>query len=274
MTGSRGTQSSIIRSFPATRRLSSAAPTPPIVPRADRTPGFEWTMRTCGFICLGLFALGIALIRTRLPRKKPAPWSGILLPYREPAFALFAGGGAIMSLAMFMPFFFLPTNAQRLGAKPALASYTVAFLNAGSTVGRLVGALGDVVGRFNLIIASMFMCAILLLAMWVPMASVGVLIAFSVLYGIGVGVLVSLVPACISQISEPSEIGARVGLNYGGVGLFMLAGPPINGAILSKLGPEKGYMYQGVFSGLCVGIGALCALGSRLSLSRKLKVVV
>lgn len=244
------------------------------MPDASLTQGFEWTMRACGFITLGLFALACALIRTRLPRKKPAPWSGLLKPFREPAFALFTGGGTIMSLAMFMPFFFLPTNAMRLGADPSLAAYTVAFLNAGSTVGRLVGGLGDKIGRFNLITASEFMCAILLLAMWVPMSNLATLIAFSVLYGLAVGVLVSLVPACISQISEPSEIGARVGLNYGGVGLFMLAGPPINGAILNSLGPDKGYRYQGVFSGLCIGIGACSVLAARMSLSRKLTAVV
>lgn len=238
------------------------------------TPGFAWTLRTCGFICLGLFSLGLALIRTRLPRKKPAPWAGILRPFKEPPFAFFALGGCVLSLAMFMPFFFLPTNAMRLGADPSLAAYTVAFLNAGSTVGRLLGGLGDKIGRFNLIVISQFVCGILLLAMWAPMSNVATLIAFSVLYGMSVGVLVSLVPACISQISEPHEIGARVGLNYGGVGLFMLAGPPINGAILRTAGQDKGYMYMGVFSGCCIILGACCATASRMSITRQLRAVV
>lgn len=231
-------------------------------------------MRVCGFICLGCFALGNVLIRTRLPRKKPAPWRGILKPLHEPVYALFAASGTIMSLALFMPFFFLPTNAQRLGADPDLAAYTVSFLNAGSTVGRLIGALGDKVGRFNLLVTSCFTCALLLLAMWVPMSNVPTLIAFSVLYGAAVGTLVSLVPACISQISEPHEIGARVGLNYGGVGLFMLAGPPINGAILKTLGDATGFRYQGVFSGLCVGIAACFILAARMKITTKLMAAV
>ncbi|BEI88625.1 uncharacterized protein CcaverHIS019_0113430 [Cutaneotrichosporon cavernicola] len=236
--------------------------------------GFGWTMRVCGFICLGCFAIGNVLIRTRLPRKKPAPWRGLFKPLREPVYALFASSGTIMSLAMFMPFFFLPTNAQRLGASPDLAAYTVSFLNAGSTVGRLVGALGDKLGRFNLLVTSCFTCSLLLLAMWVPMNNIETLIAFSVLYGLSVGVLVSLVPACISQISEPHEIGARVGLNYGGVGLCMLAGPPINGAILNALGDHTGFRYQGVFSGICVGIAACLILAARMKLTTKLKAVV
>ncbi|CAK9785075.1 unnamed protein product [Cutaneotrichosporon oleaginosum] len=236
--------------------------------------GFPWTMRVAGFICLGCFAVGNVLIRTRLPRKRPAPWRGVLKPLREPVYSLFAASGCIMSLALFMPFFFLPTNAQRLGASPDLAAYTMSFLNAGSTLGRLVGALGDKIGRFNLLVTSCFTCALLLLAMWTPMGDVPTLIAFSVLYGLGVGVLVSLVPACISQISEPHEIGARVGLNYGGVGLFMLAGPPINGAILKALGNDRGFRYQGVFSGLCVGVAALFILAARMKISTKLRAVV
>ncbi len=231
-------------------------------------------MRVCGFICLGCFAIGNVLIRTRLPRKKPAPWSVVLKPLREPVYALFATSGCIMSLALFMPFFFLPTNAQRLGANPDLAAYTVSFLNAGSTLGRLLGAAGDKVGRFNLLVTSTYLCSLLLLAMWVPMSNVATLIAFSVIYGAAVGTLVSLVPACISQISEPHEIGARVGLNYGFIGLFMLAGPPINGAILKALGDGTGFRYQGVFSGICVGISACFILAARMKLTSKLRAVV
>lgn len=48
---------------------------------------------------------------------------------------------------MFMPFFFITLNAERLHAAPSLASYTLSFLNGGSTVGRFVAMAGDKVGR-------------------------------------------------------------------------------------------------------------------------------
>jgi len=155
-----------------------------------------------------------------------------------------------------------------------LASYTVSFLNAGSTVGRLAAGLGDRVGRFNLSVAAQYTGSILLLAMWIPLNNVAALVAFAVLYGFAVGIIVALVPACISQISEPHEIGARVGLNYAGVGLFMLAGPPINGVILDKYPGALGFRYCGLFSGLSCLVGATCVLVSRLSISRKLWAAV
>ena len=57
--------------------------------------GFEWTLRVCGFISLGLLAAGNALIRTRLPRKKPAPFTNFFAPFSEPRFAFFVIGGSI-----------------------------------------------------------------------------------------------------------------------------------------------------------------------------------
>lgn len=47
----------------------------------------------------------------------------------------------------FTPFFFLSTNATRLGASASIAAYSISFLNAGSTVGRLFAAFGDRLGR-------------------------------------------------------------------------------------------------------------------------------
>lgn len=56
--------------------------------RSSLTPGFPWALRTAGFIALALFAVGSALVRTRLPRKTPTTWRKVFLPFRETPFIL------------------------------------------------------------------------------------------------------------------------------------------------------------------------------------------
>jgi len=108
--------------------------------------------------------------------------------------------------------------------------------------------------------ANILTLGILLLAFWIPLNSVAALIVFGVIYGLFAGVVISLLPACVAQISQLHEIGARVGLVYAVVALFVLSGPPINGALL-HYGGRTGYQYVGVFSGLaCLVGGGLCGL--------------
>lgn len=72
--------------------VSQDARHPPIT---TLTAGFGWALRAVGFIALGLMSVGIALVRSRLPRKKLAPLAGLLRPLSEAPFALLALGAAL-----------------------------------------------------------------------------------------------------------------------------------------------------------------------------------
>lgn len=231
--------------------------------------GFGWAIRTCGFIVLFLLCCATLLIRRRLPRKRFQPLTHVWHQFSDTSFAIFTLGIGISGLGMFTPFFYLTTNALRLGAAPTLAASMISFLNAGSTFGRLGAFVGDYAGHLNMMVLGDACIVITLFAMWVPLNSVGVLIGFSVLYGLLAGFVISLCPTCVAHISPPTEIGARVGLMYAAVALFALAGPPINGALIAnKGGDREGYRDSGLFSGAAVALSLSIVIVARMRIAK------
>lgn len=231
--------------------------------------GFGWAIRTCGFIVFLLLTCATLLIRRRLPRRKFQPLTHIWHQFSDLSFTLLTVGVSVGGLGMFTPFFYLTTNARRLGAASTLAASMISILNAGSTFGRLFAFVGDIAGHVNMMVLGTSTVAVLLFAMWVTANSVHVLIAFSVLYGVAAGFVISLCPSAIAHISPPTEIGARVGLMYATVAIFALAGPPINGALISnKNGSKEGYRDSGLFSGAAVALGVCLVVVSRVRIAK------
>ena len=61
--------------------------------------GFPWMVRVCGFIAVFLSAVGIALLRPRKLRRKPAPILD-LGAFREPPFVAYAAGSFLIYVAL------------------------------------------------------------------------------------------------------------------------------------------------------------------------------
>lgn len=85
----------------------------------------------------------------------------------------------------------------------------LALLNAGSFLGRfLPGIAADYIGRFNVIILTMLLCAISVLAIWLPTGgSMSQTIAFAVIFGFASGSNLGLLPVCISQLCAVERFG-------------------------------------------------------------------
>lgn len=118
-----------------------------------------------------------------------------------------------------------------------------------SIPGRILpGILADKAGRFNVTIAVAGINSILCLALWIPGRSKDALIAFSVLYGLFSGSMISLAPTLVAQISDVSEIGTRQGTCLFFQSFGALTGSPIAGAIIKQ--------QDGSFLGLQIFCGA------------------
>lgn len=232
--------------------------------------GFEWAIRTVAFISLFLFALSWCMVRTRLPRKKPTPWRAFWHPLKESPFMLMTACVSLVFFGMYTPFFFASNRALELGASDSLAFYTIAFINAGSTIGRLVAAVGDQWGAFNVLIVSALGSTLSLLAFWIPSVKLGALIACTPTYGFFVGMFISIIPACVALTGPASEIGLRVGLLWTIVAVFAFTGPPIGGAIVGEHPGELGYQLAGVFSGIVTLAGLICGIGSKIKIGGSL----
>ncbi|KAL4787212.1 major facilitator superfamily domain-containing protein [Aspergillus varians] len=227
-----------------------------IIPALD----FGWAIRICAFTSLFLLIITNLTVRSRLRHRRKTPLCrplDFLRPLREIPFVLTSAATFFLYWGLFLPFAFIPTQAERYGMSTYLASYLIAILNAGSVFGRIIPPwLADHLGRFNLMILTSVVCIILVLALWLPSRTDGTAIAFAVLYGFSSGSAVSLAPALIAQISDIRQIGVRSGTYFAIAAFAALTGTPIGGALLPE--PLTGsYLGVELFSALSMFVGVV-----------------
>jgi MFS family permease len=110
---------------------------PIIVTRTIPALDFGWAMRICAFASLFLLVITNFTVRSRLEHKRKTPLCHPLdffRPLREVPFILTSAGTFFLYWGLFLPFAFIPTQAQRYGMSTYLASYLLAILNAGRSV--------------------------------------------------------------------------------------------------------------------------------------------
>ncbi|PWY67864.1 MFS general substrate transporter [Aspergillus eucalypticola CBS 122712] len=226
--------------------------------------GFGWTVRACGFISLAFLVPSCVLIITRPP--EPGESKDMQLDFKaiftDAKYLLFSVGMLLVLWGMFIPFFYLPSYGETYGMSVTGANNLLAYMNAGSFVGRvLTGLMADRLGRFNIISLAALSCGILLFCLH-KITTSGAIIAFSTLYGICSGGLISLQSACIGQITpDHSIIGVKIGLMMGFCSVGGLTGSPIAGALLSA-DHQKWYGFIDFCGSILMG-GAVVTILSR-----------
>ncbi|KAE8163631.1 major facilitator superfamily domain-containing protein [Aspergillus tamarii] len=237
---------------------------PIMVARLIPIVGFGWTMRICGFLGLGLLIIANLTVQSRLQHhRKPFRPLDFVRPLRELPFVLTTAGTFFVYWGLFLPFAFIPTQAERYGMSAYMASYLIPILNAASILGRLVPPyLADLFGRFNLMMLTSLFSVIIVLALWLPSRSNAPAIVFTSLYGFSSGAAVSLAPALVAQISDLREIGVRSGTYFCIVSFAALTGMPIAGALLPD--PLHGsYLKLEIFCGVVMFGGVVFYLLAR-----------
>jgi MFS family permease len=217
--------------------------------------GFAWTTRILGFMFLVMCGISCLLMKTRKPPKpRPFAMSDYLRCFKEPIMVTTMIGGFLFFWGMFLPLNYIVLQAEANGISPNLVPYLVPLINGISLIGRLVvGALADVIGRFNIMMIITAITGILTLALWIPGSSnTGAIITYAVVFGFGSGGYVSIFPACVAQISPSAEVGTRIGLAALMNGFGALTSSPLGGALISK------DRHQGVTSYL--GLQLFCGI--------------
>jgi MFS family permease len=221
--------------------------------------GFGWAVRIVGFLVLGLCITACATVVPRLPPRKGRYL--LLHAFREPVYSIQVLGMFFAWWGIFTPFFFLPSYAESKGMDFDLSIHTLAILNSGSLVGRLLsGFAAPHLGRFNLLVMGNGVCGVLVFC-WLRVGSNAAICVFAVLYGIFSGFVVALFPTTIAEVCpHPTEIGSYVGMALGIYGIAGLTGTPITGAMIARSG---GYDEAIIFSGSVLMAGAVLTLWSR-----------
>ena len=153
--------------------------------------------------------------------------------FKDGRYTWFVFGTLFVYWGMFIPFYYLPDYGKSHGMTADEANYLLAYLNAGSLVGRVLsGFLADKLGRFNITLSCALLSAIILLALH-RFTESSTIIVFSTFYGLFSGGLISLQSACIAQITPNIfHVGLKIGLMMAICSLVVLTGPPIAGQIL------------------------------------------
>lgn len=231
--------------------------------------GFANGVRIGAAMVAVLLILANLMVRTRLPPKSARSsfsrddLKRILTDW---PYMTAMAGAFCTNLGLFFPFFYMQLWTIEHGIDQTLAFYTLAIVNAGSVGGRLLPTfLADIVGVYNMLLPCMASSAILLWAIFGAKTSAGVIVV-SLLFGFSSGAYVSLIPnllACLAR--NISEIGVRMGVAFSVVGIAMLVGTPIDGALL---GPKYQWWKVIVFCGIVVSTGFSLMFISRLQYIR------
>ncbi|KAJ5988396.1 hypothetical protein N7481_003606 [Penicillium waksmanii] len=162
----------------------------------------------------------------------------------------FCVGVFCCTFSLLVPFDYLPTIAVEQGMKQDLAQYTLAMINAGSMIGRIIpGFVSDHLGQFNVMALVTTLSAIALLVVWLPVYY------FPTNGGIIFSLLILRI--CLWWIYQPFGI-ACLCLAFGA-----LVGIPVSGAVADDTGNWGGLIG---LSGAMMALGAVSFIVSRVQM--------
>ncbi|MDX1619355.1 MAG: MFS transporter [Nitriliruptorales bacterium] len=155
---------------------------------------------------------------------------------RTTAFASLYGSGLLLSLALFVPFVFLPPFAEARGVSKVAAAALVGVIGGTSVIGRLLlGAVGDRLGRIRTYQACFFLVAASF-PIWLATDRYLWLVVFAVVLGFGYGGFIALNPAVVAELFGVRGLGGLIGALYTSAAIGALIGPPAAGFVIDRTG--------------------------------------
>ena len=119
----------------------------------------------------------------------------------------------------------------------------------------------------------MIITTILVLGMWIPVSTNAALIVFAALFGFTSGCIVSVIPACVAQLSDVRQIGVRTGTLFTFVAIAVLCGSPIGGQLI--ITDNGKFVKLQIFAGVMMAAGCVPFIILRMMLAEwKLMVKV
>ncbi|KAI1849184.1 hypothetical protein JX266_005145 [Neoarthrinium moseri] len=198
--------------------------------------GFGWATRAIAFLMLALSVIPITSMKTRVPRaaKRRAFFDKSILT--DLPFLLFVAQMFCTYLGMYVPFFYVQLYSVKMGiSSTEFSPYLVTILNAGSIFGRVVpNYFADRFGPIQMLIFTTFASAVLIFS-WIGIKNLPGLIVFCILYGFFSGGITSgTLAAMVPYVPNLERLGTRMGTFFFAMGVSVLIGTPIGGAILGN----------------------------------------
>lgn len=183
-------------------------------------------------------ASGLRGAAEEIARHAPDRRVGAGAPRNDGFVALYLGV-LLVSITVALPFAHLVASARSLGFDRADALGLLGLIGMGSIAGRFVlGAVADLVGRRETFLA----CTMVLVAatmLWSRGTTLLALTAFAVLFGLGWGGFVALLPAFVADQYGARRAGTMIGMLYTGRAIALLATPLAAGFAMEALGSHR-----------------------------------
>jgi len=200
--------------------------------------GWRHTYVLFGAGSLGLMLLATALVARPPQSTRPEP-GGLRRSVRTNAFVALYVSGLLLSLALFVPFVFLPAFARAQGISEVASAALVGIIGGASVVGRLaLGSVADRVGPVRTYQACFGVMGASY-AIWLASSSLPWLVVFATVMGASYGGFIALSPAVTAELFGVRGLGGLLGLSYTAAALGGLLGPPIAGALIDATGSYR-----------------------------------
>lgn len=248
--------------------------------------GFAWTMRAIGFIQLAVLVVANACLRTRIPPRRTGAmveWGA----FKELEYTFFAVGAFLVSRAvrrwcdddanvlqcftgLYFPFYYIASFSRDIIGMPYTESLNLLLvLNGCGVIGRLgPNHIADKLGPMTVFVPVALAMAVCMFA-WMGVTSVGGLYAWCAFYGIAAGGIQSLFPAGLTSLTtDLKKTGVRMGMIFTLNSFATLMGPPVAGALITRMGGK--YYGAQAFAGAFILVGAFFMAAARTVKSRRL----
>jgi MFS family permease len=197
--------------------------------------GWRVTSMIVGVGCAVLLALAAMLVRA-----PPLPAAGVYRRLggivRSIEFRMLYASWVLATIALFVPFVFLPTYVAIHGGSQVAGAALLSLLGGVSILGRLgMGAFADRIGTARLFKASVLLMAASYL-LWLVAPSYVWLVGFAVTLGLGYGLRIALMPAILIELFGVQNLGAVLGIFFTASGISAVLGPLVAGFIVDATG--------------------------------------
>lgn len=228
---------------------------------ADAIQRFGWRE---SYLLMGIVAAASLLVCALLAEAPPIRTAGggsrLTAAIRTRPFVMLYAASLLSSVAVFVPFVYLPAFAEAHGASEVRAAALVGFIGASSVAGRLgLGALADRFEALNLYKVSMLTMG-LSYGAWAFSGSYGWLVMFAIVMGSAYGGWVVLLPTVVAEIFGVEGLGATLGAIYSGSAISAIIGTPLAGFIIDKTGS---YLWAAALASVAATSGFLIVLPLR-----------
>ncbi|CEP16503.1 hypothetical protein [Parasitella parasitica] len=269
---------------------------PFVMTMLNETLGGVWCYRV-----LGIITFVVSLIATMLLREKPGIPNAKKIQLKDMIdlsickdrkFIIWCIAGNLSMLSYFVPAFFLPSHATKIGLSPNQGSILVAVFSAVNVLGRIIsGFLGDHVGVVNVDIVFLFICGLSSLFIWTFANSFITLMIFILIYGFMSGAVFSLCKFIVQfELDIPSNIQVLIvapitatitGMERypSGICLYLFFmtgarfGPSLAGAIQAATNKHSFFAHQ-MFTGLAFILSAFVTMYLKYKLKPKMMTKV